>query len=328
MKKINKKTENRLNMYKVVYLLMSSNIAIFALIIGINNAYLAFETMLGKLESLVQQKLLITTGLTLDKKAMKKQLATFAARIGGALHAFADEKENNELMKAVHFSASRIWKMRDNDAVETCRNIHTLALANAADLVHYGIDNVMLTTFDTAIDLFDAKAPAPIKARAHSAMLTKEIYEMDVETSGICRDRLDKAMLLLEPANPEFVMEYFKARKISDIGIRHRVEEVPVETPDVMGYVTGTICDSQTLEPLEDVSLRFTSNLTGTIYTYETDEEGDYFADELPSGKYDITVEYPTYKTQFVLNVEIKMNDELNMDFDMQSEEVVPPVPE
>jgi len=113
-KKINKKTENRLNMYKVVYLLMSINTTIFALIVGINNSYLALKTGLSELESLVQQKLLITTGLTLDKKEMKKQLALLAARIAGALHSLADESNNNELMKQVNFTAAKIGRMRDN----------------------------------------------------------------------------------------------------------------------------------------------------------------------------------------------------------------------
>lgn len=208
--------------------------------------------------------------------------------------------------------------------METCRNIHTLAVANATDLIPYGIDTLMLTTFDTAIQLFDVKVPEPSNARAHSAMLTWAIAAKDKEITRILKNRLDKTIHLLETTHPDFVTEYFNARKIIDLGIRHTDQTVPEESPDVMGYMTGVIRDKSSLEFLEGVIVKFTSNLTGMEYQFETDEDGEYFADDLPQGIYKVSVEYPTYTTQEFLNIEVNTNDELSMDVDLEADVPLP----
>jgi len=303
-------------MYKVLLFLCEQNLSVLALFSSINNLYILFKQMLTDLDSLVQQKLLITTGLSVDKKNMKSQLAEMAERVAGAIHAYADDTGNNELMHQVNFSSKKLARMRDVAMGETCRIIYTLATANAANISGYGIDANMLQTFDTSISLYENKSPQPTEAREHGATLTKAIADKEKEIRIFLKNRFDKAIHILAPGNPAFVSDYFNSRKVIDAGLRH---QIVIEDPEEMAYMRGSIADTEG-NPLEDAKITIANDTLS--YVDETDEDGDYLHEAIASGKYTVTISMDGYKS-ITEEIEFAANDEILRDYEMEADSIV-----
>lgn len=307
--------ENKMSMFKVVLFLCEQNLALLALFVSINDLYLLFKQKINELDSLAQQKLLITTGLSVDKKNMKKQLAYLTERIAGAIHSYADGEGNSTLAHEVNYSSTKLKYLRDSAMIEVCRNIYNIAIANATNISGFGIDAVMLQTFVTAIDLFENKSPQPTEAREHGATLTATIKIKSMELSLFLKNRFDKAIHLLTANDPNFVTDYFNSRKIVNAGIRH---EKVSEEPEKMAYMRGNITDADG-NLLEGVQVVIANDAFN--YTDETDEDGDYLHEAIAGGKYTVTISLEDYKTITEV-VEFATNDETVMDFVMELDSI------
>lgn len=314
MKKINKKVENKVSMYKVVLFLCEQNLTLMGLFVAINNLFILFKQKVNEIDSLIQQKLIITTGLSVDKKNLKKQLADLTERVAGAVHAYADSTGDNNLMHEVRYSIWDYLKMRDTVLVDVCRNIYTIANTNAANITGFGVDAVMLQTFSNSIDLFENKSPQPIEAREHSAMLTLVINEKEKEIDTFLKNRFDKAIKMLKASDPNFVMEFSNARQVIDLGIRHT--KLKAETIEEMANLTGNITDADG-NPIEDAVIEL-SNEAG-VMSAEPDEDGDYAHEAIPRGRYKVKVISYGYITKEE-EMDFETNDEREKDFVMEKD--------
>ena len=317
--KVNKKTENRVSMYKVVLFLCEQNLTLMALFVSINNLYLLFKQKVNEIDLLIQQKLIITTGLSVDKKNLKIQLADLTERVSGAVHAYADSINDNTLMNEVHYTEAKLRTMRDTVLIDVCRNVYNIANANAANIAGFGVDAVMLLTYNTSIGLFENKSPQPIEAREHSAMLTLVIREKEKEIRAFLKNRFDKSINMLKASDPNFVKEYSNARQIIDAGIRHLGDEVLAETLEEMANLRGCITDADG-NPIEDAIIEI-SNETGVL-SEEPDEDGDYVHEAIPRGTYKVKVSCYGY-LPVVEEMEFNTNDEKIKDFVLEKDPTI-----
>lgn len=317
--RVNKKTENRVSMYKVVLFLCEQNLTLMALFVAINNLYVLFKQKVNEIDSLIQQKLIIITGLSVDKKNLKKQLADLAERVAGAVHAYADSISDNTLMNEVHYTTAKLVHMRDTAMIDVCRNIYDIANANAANISGFGVDAVMLQTFNTSIGLFENKSPQPTEAREHTAMLTKVIGEKEKEIRAFLKNRFDKAINMLKASDPNFVKEYFNARQVIDLGIRHLKEAQAPEVLEEMANLTGNISDADG-NPLEDAIVEVSNEVR--VLTTEPDEDGDYVHEAIPRGKYKVKAICYGYLT-VEEEMEFNTNDERQKDFVLEKDPTI-----
>ncbi|MEZ5082862.1 MAG: hypothetical protein R2750_05375 [Bacteroidales bacterium] len=65
------------------------------------------------------------------------------------------------------------------------------------------------------------------------------------EADGLLRNKLDKLILIFQPANPEFVSRYFNARIIIDLGVRHTKDQT---------IISGLVEDRATRQPTSRAS--------------------------------------------------------------------------
>lgn len=318
MKKINKKVENKVSMYKVVLFLCEQNLTLMGLFVAINNLFILFKQKVNEIDSLIQQKLIITTGLSVDKKNMKKQLADLTERVAGAVHAYADSISDNSLMHEVHYSVWSLLKMRDTALIDVCKNIYNIANANAANIAGFGVDAVMLQTFNTSIGLFENKSPQPTEAREHSAMLTVVIQQKEKEIDTFLKNRLDKSINMLKTSDPNFVKEFFNARQVIDLGIRHL--KTKEETIEEMANLSGNISDADG-NPIEDAIIELHKD--DQVITTEPDEDGDYVHEAIPSGRYKVKVTCYGY-LPIEEEMDFNKSDEREKDFVLEKDPSIP----
>jgi hypothetical protein len=318
--KINKKVEAKMSMFRVLLFLCMKDTSITILMVfdAIHEVFLQFKEMVGQLDSLMQQKLLIITGLSKDKKATKFMLADLAFRIGGALHAYGYKTGDNDLMANVHHSRSRLKHLSGNDFIEICRNYSVFAGLNSGNIQPYGVDANMLQTFTAAISLFEGKNPQPRGAIEHGATLTKEIALKEKETSDFLDSTFDRVIVMLEADYPSFVKDYFNARKIWDMGSRKVT--VP-EKPEELAYFLCNIYDANG-NPLEDVYIECKNE--DNTYTDETDEDGVGYLEGIASGNYQLSIMMYGKKTITEV-IDVITNDEICRDYLMEDEVVMLP---
>jgi hypothetical protein len=317
MKTIGKRLENRVSMYKVVLFLCQNNLAVLNALASIKAVYLLFESLVSKLNNLIQQKVLITTGLAKDKQVTKLLLADLTYKIGAAVYSYAFSIGDNTLMDKVNHTLTYLQKVRDNVLIEICKNYYDLGTANAANILGYGIDDNMLLTLSTSIDLFEDKMPQPREAIEHRVTLTTQIRQKDKEITNLLNKSFDKAIVILKQNNPTFVSDYYNSRKIFDDGLRHKK---PVEKPEQIAYLMGNITDIDGM-PMPDALLE----LVGKTITYntETDDDGDYLFEGILSGDYKLTITFFGKKT-ITIELTFEANDEVSRDFTMETDENIP----
>ena len=319
--KISKEIENKISMYKVVLLVCLKKINLIQLFAGINNAYLTFKAKVEEVDSLMEQKLLIITGLSTNKKKMKILLSKLAGQIAGAVRSYAYSQNDYELLEKMGYKDYQIGKMRDTDVVKVCMIIYNEAMTNAGNIVIWGVDGNMLQTLITAINLFADKSPQPTEAIEHRATLTRMINERIRVIDDYKKNQLDNGIKMLESTDATFVSDYKNSSKIIDAGMRHM--KAVVITPEEVGYITLNIVDKDG-NPVEGVTTTMTNG--DKVLTDETDEDGDGYHEKVTVGKWTLTIEMFGYKKITVEDLEFTGNDEFEMDFVLEDEEIVPPV--
>jgi hypothetical protein len=317
--KIKKRLENKMSMYKIVLFLCLTNSNTLALFQAINDVFLKFKNLVEDHESLFQQKLLLSLGLSKDKKATKVLLAKLAYKIGGALHSYAFNNNDIVLMETVHFTESQLRNMRDYDFIEVCKGYDILANDNISNISGYNIDSVVLQTFSAAIALFEDKSPKPIGAIKHGATLTLAIEDKDREITEYLENSLDKAIVNLPDLYDSVIQDYFNSRKITDAGIHHENTETQ-QIPEELAYFGCNITDTDN-NALEEVNVELKSE--ANTYTDATDEDGDAYIEGIEAGQYILTISLTGKKT-ITSTMEFISNDEITLVFILEDEEVVP----
>jgi hypothetical protein len=317
MRTISKKLTNRMNMYAVVLASYLAHTGLFVAFPAIAAFFGNLQTMYADLESLVQQKLLIITGLARDKKATKELLVKLLLNVSGAIYSYAHAVGNNELKDSVNYCKSDLTLMKDAAFIAACHNIWQIATDHAADIAGYGVDANMLITLSTSTDLYAKKRPKPWEAIKHRSSLTSKIIEQDSAITDLLKNNIDKSILNMETDNPLFVADYFNSREIVDAGLRH---DTPRDNPDALAYLALNITDTEG-NPLEDAVLI----LTGDDITYveETDEDGDGLFDGVKSGDYILTISVYGKKT-IEKQISFAANDEFDLDIIMETDPSVP----
>jgi hypothetical protein len=137
------------------------------------------------------------------------------------------------------------------------------------------------------------------------------------------KNELDVSVNRLKSQNKVFVSDYYNESKTIDSGIRHRKDLPPVLTPEEVGYITVNVTDKDGL-PVEGVTVTLTSG--DKVMVDETDEDGEGYHEKVTVGKWTLTIEMYGFQKITVEDLEFVGNDEMEMDFTLEENEVVPPV--
>jgi len=280
--------EAKLNMYRATQQNCIDNAVILRTVPAFATMLTAFNTKVSAIISTVQQEDLATKGITIGKSEAKVNLCRLAADIGASIYAFAVANNNRQLQQEVKFSFSDLLRTKDDILAPRVQNIKDLGTNNLSDLTAYGLTDVSLGAFQSSIDDYQQKVPAPRNSAAHKAALRENLKRLFVEADEVLKHQMDKTLAGFRATHPDFVSTYKVNRIIIDPGSAATTLKLTVNGAGEEPVTSATIL-------VNDVVLKTT-----------TTAKGEYQIKPVPAGPANIQVSAPGYATQTLPAVKIK----------------------
>ena len=210
----------------------------------------ALATAKGDIETLVQQikdkgrdKREATAGKTEKKQQAEDAMILALVKVASSLYSFARRTKKSEVAAIADVTESQLRKIRDTELASMATSIHTSALANVAALADYGVTPAVLTDLQTKTAAFSTPACRNALRRAGTALGDREssvaervgagaaLGDLFDQMDELLKDELDRLIETVRESERDFYNEYFAARVIKDIGIRHTKPNQPPPTP-------------------------------------------------------------------------------------------------
>ena len=287
-----------------------------------NNATLsqipALVTDINKLKSLrsdmddtIKIQVKVLTGITLDKKRAKANCIKHVAKCSRAVYSYAHSNENDELTKEMDFSYSELLQLRDEMLVITAENVFDAATLHAADIVDSGIDAAELVALEKSIKDFKAIMGNPKKARDARKTCTAKLKVLFPDAMNLLKNEIDNLIYVTE--DEDLISGYKNARNIIDYRSK-RNKPAPISGN---GTISGVISNSVDSSFIEDAIVTIVElNMSVT-----SDEEGEYYFENVPAGTYKLKCTAYTYVTETITDVEVLDNANTDQDIDLNSDE-------
>ena len=280
--------ENKLSMYLAVQKVCADNNSVWSGLPAFATSFSAFESKIGDIESvrLIQEQ--DTTGIAIDKSVLKDELADKAIEVSTAVHAYATEIGDNELLESINYSRSELLKGRDTELQSKCQIIHDKADAIVGSLGDYGIVAADLTELQGRIDDYSEIIPKPRTAISNKKTATEDLSLHFQEADGLLKDKLDKLIEQFKTSDAEFYTTYFNARLIVDLGRSGSA-------------LRGTVTDSST----GDRVVGATIEILETQDSRNANKQGKYGFKQLRPGTYTVQATAKGYEAKQIPAVEI-----------------------
>lgn len=182
------------------------------------DGYADFGGRVTNIQNLAQSQAVDSTGLSADKEALRKTMATETATIAKAVNAYAKKVKNNDLAAKTNVSVSTFMEGRDTIAATNALNSHAAATANLADLAPYGVTAAKLTALKAKIEAYSASISKPRDAVGSGSTATKQMGDEFDAADAALNDQMDALAPQFAAANAKFVEDYNNARIIVDSG--------------------------------------------------------------------------------------------------------------
>jgi hypothetical protein len=175
-----------------------------------------------------------TKGITGKKGETKNGMIDLTMKIIHGTRAYAIKINDIILKENMNYSKSKLEDLDDESVDVICNLINTKASAvPVANLADYNLTAADFTAQSTAVGLYSITKELP----------SGKIDEKQVATDGIKKtlkalrnnlEIMDNLVKTMEADYPDFFDNYFKAREVYDIGVRHKKpdENPPVKPPD------------------------------------------------------------------------------------------------
>lgn len=189
--------------------------------------YAEFTDMLDGIQELATAQAEPTTGITQDKRHLRRAMAKAAMAIAGPVAAYAAKAENRELLAKVDFRLSALLGGRDKTSRDRCQAVQTAAVAVLKQLGDYNITAAVLKALQDKIDAYEEILTKPREARASAKTVTRMLAEAFDEVDALVEERMDKLIEAFRAKNPEFVSDYENARRIVVAGASRKTKSLP-----------------------------------------------------------------------------------------------------
>jgi hypothetical protein len=210
---MNKKQEDKLAMYNAVLNHASQNARVVETLPALQNAYGALKAIVSAITSTMQEQMLVTKGLTLNKAEKRAALCNFANEIAGGLHAWANDKKDIVIRQKTKTTLSALRQLRDEELAPVCRSFYDIAIAGATDIEVYGLTTEVLNAYNTAIENYYNIVTSPRNAVAIRSAYVQKQKELFKDADNILKGNIDKLNLHFRKNNPDFA-ETYKANRV------------------------------------------------------------------------------------------------------------------
>ncbi|MBM3435562.1 MAG: carboxypeptidase regulatory-like domain-containing protein [Bacteroidetes bacterium] len=230
--------------------------------------FAALVTLLGLLitdiRNLHSVQVVDNTGITVVKSDVRRQLTDAMLMVIYAVEAHAIFTNDPQLQSSVSYTLTELIKLRDNVLADTALSIYNIAWPIRVALAARKLTEADITKVNELQQQYAALISEPRFALGKSMSATKDIREKMAQIDDLLKNKIDRTIKIFKTDHPDFIDQYFVAREIIDLGVRHRKQ------PDAR--VTGTVVQAGTLIALQNASV----TVVGTMRKTKTDVNGGY----------------------------------------------------
>jgi hypothetical protein len=303
---MDKKSENRISMYKTVIGLCDANMTIINEIPAFGGALLQFKGKVSVIDATAELQTLDIRGHARDKEAARATLEATAVALAGAMASFAEANGNLTLEAEVDFTASELMLARDEELVYHCENLEGKINRHIAELTPYGITELVMDGYGDLIEAYKARTYDPTLARTQKKAYTRLLKEQTRDANRFLKRNMDPLAKMFDAHHHEFYLQYRNARVIYDLKGRGKDEEG-------VTALYGKVFDAINQEPLKGVHLW----IQGTNIATDSDGDGMYEIILEAGGSYVVQGQKIGYVTYTSAEVEVETGKRAELDAGM-----------
>lgn len=290
---------NRVNMINANITFCDANTAITAGIPSFGTVLGSVKSKMVLINSLNQIAEGTTKGVTLDTKALRKEMTALALKCANATLAFANSTSNNTLAALVNYSESKLNGLKKEEVDDVCQAIRDATDANIAGASSFGVTPTDVTDLQAAIDLYRISSQNPRQAIITRSQAKKQVATMVREViDDLLVKQLDKMANTLKLTDKNFVDGYKQSREIIDLG-------------STTAKVRGTVLDENDVPLRHVIFTIYEAGTTNEVAKTKTDVKGKFGIAKIPAGMVDFVWELEGYKTVTETEVKISAGKEL-----------------
>lgn len=173
------------------------------------------DTIVTQLDAERVQQEKSLTGITELKSFTEDDLIEMTIDISGAIHAYADEKNDAALMARVNYKPSRIERMSIEELIAASAIVQDEATKiAAADLLNNGVTAEELTKYKEIVVLFKSLSTTAREAIAVRTVHTKKIAKLFDDAGRLIKNTLDRLSSQFKRKDEDFYVLYRAARNV------------------------------------------------------------------------------------------------------------------
>jgi hypothetical protein len=170
-------------------------------------------------------------GKVAAKVQAEDQLVGALIPIASALFVHAGARKDPELKQKSDISETALRRVRDTELVAKASSLLKTANQYASALGDFGVTPAMLTECQSKLDAFNASIGQSESGAAERVAARTNLLELFDVADKTLTEELDRLMELVRGSQTQFYNEYFAARVIKDLGVRHRPVQVTASKP-------------------------------------------------------------------------------------------------
>ena len=211
-----KRSENKFNMYKVVHTWITGNMTTLETLPGFTETFAAFGTLLNEITDLDKQKTTTTQGITVTKAEARDLLEKLLIEMTRIIKVYATFNNDQVLLNDIDFTESQL--SRSSEQLLLVRSQKTIENAEAiqSEAEAYGLTSERMEALETAYSSFNGKQTTVRNAIVNRKDAGEQLEIKMDEADDLLKGKIDLLMELSQNTQPELYNQYKASRVIID----------------------------------------------------------------------------------------------------------------
>ena len=273
------------NRFKKLGTYLGAQTTVYSSFVPFAEEVASFGTNFINLEGLIPDKSEIATGITTDKTALKREVASSLALVCRKTRAYALRFDQSELAAQTNTYDTKIFRMKDADIMGYAASMVSLLtpLLPNADYIPYGVTVSSLDAITAQAISFNNLIGVARESDSGNAIANTAI-DNAIDELRINITHFDLLVDEFEATNPGFVQGYHINSSVDNVGVRHSGIEGTVRNSNGQAVAHATV------------------QLDGTTKKAVTDLLGLYRIDRVRPDDYLVNVSANGYTPQQVVH--------------------------
>ena len=218
---------NKVTMYLVVITVLDKFSAVISAVPAFANLVTSFKALTAEVRAKSQDADAGTSGKTKVKQTAASIMAETVTSLVGALHAYACEEDDQDLMEQTDIAETNIIRERDAKRADYCTKLVDLVEKHKADLADWGVTDADIAEARQSIKDYEASLGARSSAKTTQEGEHGSVDDMIAKVDRLLFRQMDRMVKKQKKNHPDFFVEYSAARVIRDIPATHKGKNTP-----------------------------------------------------------------------------------------------------